>query len=193
MNALGPVVLEGAHIRLEPLQLEHAEALMEAGRAPEIWTWLAVAPATVAEMHEYVRGALASPGQHPFAVVDRTTGRVVGSTRYLEVDEGNRTAEIGWTWYARDVWATVVNPEAKFLLLRHAFETWGAMRVQFKADAQNVRSCTAIRRLGAQHEGTLRNHRIRRDGTIRDSAVFSILDREWPAVKAGLLERIGGE
>ena len=192
MNALGPVRLEGAHIRLEPLQVEHAEGLWAAGQSPEIWRWLAVAPATLEEMRQYVSQAMAAAGQHPFAVVEKVTGRVVGSTRYLEVDEENRTAEIGWTWYARDVWATVVNPEAKFLLLRHAFETWGAMRVQFKADAKNVRSCTAIGRLGARLEGTLRNHRIRRDGTVRDSAVFSIIDTEWPDVKAGLLARIGG-
>jgi RimJ/RimL family protein N-acetyltransferase len=95
-----------------------------------------------------------------------------------------------WTWYAPDVWATTINPECKFLLLQHAFETWGALRVQLKTDIKNTRSQAAIRKLGAQYEGTLRNHRLRPDGTVRDTVMFSIIDREWPDVKAGLLRRL---
>lgn len=196
MAPLGPVTLMGTHVMLQPLRLEHAEGLLRAGAAPEIWTWLSFPqPKTLAEMEEYIRKALATEagGQaHPFAVIELSSGRVVGTTRYTEIAEEHRTVEIGWTWYARDVWGTAVNPEAKYLLLKHAFETWGAMRVQFKADSLNVRSCNAILRLGARQEGILRNHRVRLDGTIRHSAIFSITDAEWPQVRGGLAARIIG-
>jgi N-acetyltransferase len=127
---------------------------------------------------------------YPFTVILKETGRIVGSTRYLEVRAEHRGVEIGWTWYAPDAWGTVVNPEAKLLLLRHAFEDWKAIRVQFKTDHLNVHSRNAILKLGAKFEGSLRQHRVRSDGTIRDTVMFSILDTEWPAVQAELLERL---
>ncbi|MBM2812099.1 MAG: family N-acetyltransferase, partial [Chloroflexi bacterium] len=128
--------------------------------------------------------------EYPFAVIVRENGRVVGATSYLDVSEENRAAEIGWTWYSPDVWGTAVNPEAKYLLLERAFEDWNAIRVFFKTDARNLRSQAAIRKLGAQYEGTLRSHRILADGFRRDSMYFSILDFEWPTVKSTLRARL---
>jgi RimJ/RimL family protein N-acetyltransferase len=145
-------------------------------------------------MEGYVASALqgqASGREYPFVVrLLNDGGRIVGSTRYLDVDEFNGTAEIGWTWYEPASWGTVVNPECKFLLLRHAFEDWKAIRVCLKTDVRNVHSQAAIRKLGAVYEGTLRNARIRLDGSLRDTVVFSVIDREWPDVKARLLRRL---
>jgi RimJ/RimL family protein N-acetyltransferase len=142
-------------------------------------------------MRRLVAAALerqASGAEYPFVVC--VADRVVGSTRYLEVDEANRTAEVGWTWYSSEVWATHVNPAAKLLLLQHAFEDWAAIRIQFKLDSRNERSEAAVRKLGAVYEGCLRSHRVRPDGTIRDSLVFSIISSEWPKVRAGLEDRL---
>lgn len=193
MTQLGPVNLAGRYVRLEPLRPHHASALLQAGQAPEIWAWLSARPATPEAIHHWITAALQAEeaGQeYAFAVVLQESGRVIGSTRYMDVQPAHLGAEVGWTWYAPDAWGTVVNPECKFLLLRHAFEGWGAKRVQLKTDGNNTRSQAAIAKLGAQREGTLRNHRIRPDGTMRDTVMFSILDHEWPAVKTGLLQRI---
>jgi RimJ/RimL family protein N-acetyltransferase len=193
MPVLGPTTLQGKHIRLEPLRREHAPALVAAGQAPEIWAWLPAMPTTVAAMEEWIAAALRAQDEGrevPFTVVDGGLERVIGSTRYMDVQAANRSLEIGWTWYTPEAWRTVVNPEAKYLMLRHAFEDWGAIRVALKTDALNVQSQAAIRKLGARLEGILRNHRVRRDGTIRDTVLFSILDREWPSVKAALERRI---
>src|SRR2546428_12889636 len=133
--------------------------------------------------------------EYPFVVVRLEDNRVIGSSRYLDVQEDDRTVEIGWTWYSRDAWGGVVNPEAKYLLLRHAFEEWGAIRVCLKTDGLNVHSQNAIRKLGATYEGTLRNHRIRRDGTYRHTVMFSIIESEWPEVKRSLerpIAQLGG-
>jgi RimJ/RimL family protein N-acetyltransferase len=119
-----------------------------------------------------------------------SSGRLIGSTRYLDVQEDDRTVEIGWTWYAPDTWGSVVNPEAKYLLMRRAFDEWGAIRVALKTDIRNLHSQAAIKKLGARYEGLLRNQRIRRDGSYRDTVVFSITDREWPAVKSRLEQRL---
>ena len=133
-----------------------------------------------------------SSREYAFCVIGQVDGRVVGSTRFMDVTPEARGVEIGWTWYAPDVWGTQVNPEAKLLLMGHAFERWGAIRVYFKTDARNARSRAAILKLGAQFEGILRNHRIRPDGSYRDSAVYSVIDREWPDVRATLLARLKG-
>lgn len=193
MIALGPVTLSGKHIRLEPLRPGHAGALLQVAQAPEIWTWMSALPVTPEAMDVWIAEALAAQRlglEYPFAVVRLADGRVVGSTRYMDVQAPSKGVEIGWTWYAPDTWGTAVNPEAKYLLLRHAFEDWGAIRVQLKTDLKNVRSQAAIKKLGAKHEGILRSHRFRRDGTIRDSVVFSIIRDEWPAVKAALERRL---
>lgn len=193
MPELGPVTLTGKHVRLEPLRPHHAPELLAAGRAPEIWPWMPMALTTEAAVAKFIADAMKAEEKglaYAFTVVSLPKGRVVGSTRYLDVQAADRGLEIGWTWYAPEVWGTLINPEAKYLLLQHAFEGWGALRVQLKTDGQNLRSQAAIRKLGAQYEGTLRNHRIRPNGTIRDTAMFSIIDAEWPGVKAGLLRRI---
>lgn len=192
---LGPVTLTGKHIRLEPLSRGHAARLLTVAQAPEIWTWMSALPVTPESMDAWIGEALGAQErgvEYPFVVVQVSGDRVVGSTRYMDVQAASKGAEIGWTWYAPDTWGTVVNPEAKYLLLRHAFEDWGAIRVQLKTDLKNIRSQAAIKKLGAKQEGILRSHRFRRDGTIRDSVIFSIVAAEWPQVRASLEQRIAG-
>jgi RimJ/RimL family protein N-acetyltransferase len=192
---LGPITLTGKHIRLEPMRPGHAAGLLEAGRSEEIWTWLPSKPFTPESMDRWIskaRDAETQGREYPFVVVRLSDQRVIGSTRYLDVQEEDRTTEIGWTWYATETWGGVVNPEAKFLLMRHAFEDWHAIRVALKTDVKNLHSQAAIKKLGARYEGTLRNQRIRRDGSFRDTVIFSIIDGEWPAAKARLEERLAG-
>ena len=177
-------------MRLEPLALSHVQELTAAAADPAVWQWLSVPQPTDEEsMGAWVAGALAEPGRVAWAVV--VDGRAVGCTSYLDVDLAVEGLEIGWTWYARATWATHVNPTCKLLLLTHAFDALGAQRVLFKTDALNTRSRGAIGRLGAQYDGTLRHHRLRADGSVRDSAYFSILATEWPHVREGLLARLG--
>lgn len=188
-----PLVLEGAHVRLEPLTLAHADALSEVGLDPDIWRWTLARLVTPEDMRRYVDTALAEQraGQAvPFATVERSTGRVVGSTRFASIERAHRRVEIGWTWIARPWQRTAINTEAKYLMLRHAFEVWGCMRVELKTNAKNERSRRAILRIGATEEGTLRKHQINADGTPRDSVYFSIVDDEWPARKARLEEML---
>jgi N-acetyltransferase len=193
MASLGPITLTGNHVRLEPMRPAHAAALLEAGRAAEIWEWMPTRPVNEATMEGWLKKAMEAESlgrEYPFAVILVPSGRLVGSTRYLDVQEDDRTAEIGWTWYAPDTWGGVVNPEAKYLLLRHAFEDWGAIRVALKTDIRNLHSQAAIKKLGAKYEGLLRNQRIRPDGSYRDTVVYSITDREWPVAKSRLEQRI---
>lgn len=190
---LGPVTLTGRAVRLEPLRQDHAPGLLEAGRAPRVFEHLTAAPDTQANMADYIEAAMQAEAEGrecAFAVVALDGGRVLGTTRYLWVDHHNRTTEIGWTWYAPDAWGTAVNPECKLLLLRHAFQDWRAIRVCLNTDILNLHSQAAIRKLGAKEEGTLRNERIRRDGSYRDTVVFSIIESEWPEVEAGLERRL---
>ncbi len=190
-----PVELMGKRARLVPLAAEHAPALLEAGRDPAVWTYLPRHPQTLAGMEELVAEALARRDagiDFPFVICDRHEGNcVVGSTRFCDIDPANRSVEIGWTWLAPGVWRTRINSECKYLLLGHAFETLGAIRVFLKTDARNIRSQKAIERLGAVKEGVWRKHRILPDGFVRDSVYYSILDDEWPAVKARLETFLG--
>src|SRR6202171_1884131 len=193
MPPLGPITLTGNHIRLEPMRPEHASALLEAGRAGEVWEWMPTRPVNPETMEGWLKKAMQLESQgreYPFVVILVQSGRLVGSTRYLDVQEDDRTVEIGWTWYAPATWGTIVNPEAKYLLMRHAFDDWGAIRVALKTDIRNVHSQAAIKKLGAKYEGLMRNQRIRPDGSYRDTALFSITDREWPAVKSRLEQRL---
>jgi RimJ/RimL family protein N-acetyltransferase len=193
---LGPTTLQGAHLRLEPLGQEHAQPLFVAARSPEIWTWLPAMPTTPAAMKDWIGEAVEAAEQgreYAFAVVWRGDARVLGSTRYMDVQPRVPAVEVGWTWYAPDTWGTVVNPEAKMLLLTHAFGEWGARRVALKTDALNLHSRAAILKLGARFEGILRNQRLRSDGSAGDTAMFSITDSEWPEVKAALGRRIAAE
>ncbi len=190
----GPVVLTGRHVRLDPLQPDHAGALYAAGRDPEIHRYLTgPAPATPADLAAVVAQALtavAAGEQVAFVIVDLASGRVAGTTRYLDIRRGDRAVEIGHTWLAPEFQRTVVNTEAKYLLLRHAFAVLGAVRVQLKTDERNSRSRRAIERLGAHFEGILRNYQTRWDGFVRNTAMYAITAADWPGVKAGLEARL---
>jgi len=183
------VILEGAQVRLEPLTLAHHAALCEVGLDPELWQWIPYRATTAEEMLAYIQSALqdqAAGTAQPFATVERSTGRVIGSTRYMNIDVTNRRREIGATWIAKPWQRTAINTEAKYLMLRHAFETLDCIRVELKTDALNQKSRKAILRIGAKEEGTLRRHVVTWTGRVRDSVYFSVLDSEWPQVKAAL-------
>jgi RimJ/RimL family protein N-acetyltransferase len=185
-----PVVLEGRHVRLEPLRMEHADELFRVAHDPDIWTYLAAPmPESSADIARYIRAALDEQivGQHlPFLVRRNGTGEAVGTTRYAHIDRWNRSTEIGWTFYGGSARRTAVNTECKLLLLRHAFGL-GAIRVWLQTDKLNERSQNAIARLGATREAELRNERILPDGRIRTSVVFGITKEDWPAVERRLL------
>ena len=194
--AVAPVVLEGRHVRLEPLREDHLTALAAVGLDPELWRWIPTPVRTVEEMAAYIAGALREQGQGvslPFALVERGTQRLVGSTRYGNIDRTHHRVEIGWTWVAREWQRTAINTEAKYLLLKHAFETLGCIRVELKTDSLNERSRAAILRIGAKEEGTFRNHMITASGRIRHTVYFSIVDSEWPAVKVRLEANLNSE
>ncbi|MEA2786542.1 MAG: hypothetical protein QOF71_2646 [Candidatus Eremiobacteraeota bacterium] len=184
-----PVVLTGRHVCLEPLTAGHVEGLARVGLDPELWRWGLSTLATADDMRAYVEIALDEQLRGvslPFAIVDRASDEVIGSTRYGNIAPADRRLEIGWTWYAASHQRTAANTETKLLLLAHAFETLGAMRVEFKTDALNLRSRAALARIGAVEEGTFRKHMLAASGRVRDSVYFSIVDTEWPAVKARL-------
>jgi RimJ/RimL family protein N-acetyltransferase len=190
---LSPIVLEGQSIRLEPLTLAHHGPFCEAGLDAELWRLSTARMETGNDMRVYIETALAWQQQGtslPFATVERATGRVIGSTRFANADHANRRVEIGWTWIARPWQRTAANTEAKYLMLRHAFETLGCIRVEFKTDSLNARSRAALLRIGATEEGTLRNHMIVHDGRKRHSVYFSVIDEEWPVVKAELESKL---
>jgi len=184
-----PVLLEGRLVQLEPLSMDHHAALCAVGFDPELWRWTLNLVETPEQMREYMKAALdaqARGSELPFATCERASGRAVGSTRFGNIDRANRRVEIGWTWIARPWQRTAVNTEAKYLMLRHAFEQWGCVRVELKTDVLNETSRATLRRLGAKEEGVLRRHMITATGRIRDTVYYSILDTEWPAVKAML-------
>ncbi len=187
--------LDGSVVTLEPLAEAHADELWEAARAPEIWAWLA----HIGESREYfdrwLRLSLeaAERGQEgPFATRERRSGRLIGSSRYLNVRPADRALEIGWTWLTPSAWGIGANGEAKLLMLEHAFEHLGCLRVEFKTDARNGRSRAALAALPAQFEGVMRKHMTVPDVGVRDSAYFSIVDDEWPTVRANLKRRLAG-
>ena len=183
--------LEGKHVRLEPLALEHHAALCEVGLDPELWRWTGGHIDTAADLRAYIERALARPDAIPFATWSVADERFVGSTRFANVDGKNRKLEIGWTWIAPPWQRTAINTEAKYLMLRHAFESMDCLRVEFKTDARNEKSRNAILRIGATQEGILRQHMVNSRGERRDSVYFSILDSEWPEIKARLEARLG--
>jgi N-acetyltransferase len=189
-----PVTLEGEHVKLVPLDVEHEAALTAAASDGELWKLWYTFVAPPGQMRAYIDTALGMrdhQGAHPFAVIDTKTGDIVGSTRYFNVDETNRRLEIGHTWYASRMQKTALNTEAKLLLLTHAFERLDAIAVEFRTHFMNHASRAAIARLGAKQDGILRNHQIGRDGVLRDTVVFSIIQSEWPAVRANLKFRLG--
>lgn len=180
---IGPVTLEGRLVKLIPMTGEHVDALFAAANFPALWELTGTFPIrTVDDMRKYVAVALAErdSGQAlPFATTDAATGEVIGSTRFAAIDLNDHRVEIGWTWIRPDRQRTGINGEAKSLMLQHAFDRWGALRVEIKTDVRNARSRAAIERLGAKCEGVFRQHKIVRDGRVRDTVYYSIIDTDW--------------
>ena len=187
-------VLEGRLVRLEPLGRGHEEGLFEAAQDERIWRWMPNdAGGSRETFHAWLEEALAASEagtEGAFATVEVGTGRLVGSTRYLALRPEHGVLEIGWTWLTPSCWQTGANAEAKFLMLEHAFEDLGCLRVEFKTDARNERSRAALAALPAQFEGIFRKHMLVRGGERRDSAYYSIIDDEWPEVRENLQRRL---
>ncbi len=192
MNAarrLEPVSLEGRRVRLVPLEFAHVPALAEVALEPALWQWTLARPTDEAGLRAWAEAAIAGRDagtELPFVTLEAATGRPIGSSRYLNIVLDHRRLEIGWTWVAPPWQRTGANREAKLLMLSHAFDTLGCRRVEFKTDSRNEPSRTALLGIGAQFEGIFRNHMVMPDGRMRHSAYYSVIDDEWPAVKARL-------
>lgn len=190
-----PVTLEGSVVRLEPIRGKHAELFWDVAKdhLEDIFRWIPYSMRTRVDFEALIAKAQQEQERGEsvvFATVERSSGRTIGSTRFMNIDRANRRVEIGSTWIAPAWQRTAVNTEAKYLMLRHAFEVWECIRVELKTDALNEKSRNAILRIGAKEEGTLRRHVITSTGRVRDTVYFSILDSEWPAVKARLMESL---
>ena len=186
-------VLEGRVISLEPLGERHWPGILAVGLAPDLWRWTIDRSDTPAGLRRWFDTAIAAAGRGhavPYATILRASGQVVGSSRFADLDGVNRHVEIGWTWVAPAWQRSAVNTEAKYLMLRHAFEAWNCHRVQLKTDALNTRSREAMLRIGAREEGVFRRFQVSQGGRVRDTAWFAITDLDWPAVKARLEERL---
>lgn len=184
-----PITLTGNHVHIVPMAAEHVEELFAAGNHDQIWDYMPMEVEQPADMERLVQEALTSreTGESfPFVIQSTTSGRLVGSTRFLDISLVNRNLEIGWTWLSPEVWRTPINTECKYLLLKHCFETLAMLRVQIKTDGRNIRSQKAIERIGGIREGVLRRNRIMYDGYVRDTVYFSILAEEWSDVKSKL-------
>ena len=195
LNIVLPITLEGLVVRLEPLRDEHAAQFWDVAKPAldDIFHWIPYRIKTADDFQQHVKKALGEQERGEsvvFATIERSSGRVIGSTRFMNIDRANRRVEIGSTWIAPPWQRTAVNTEAKYLMLRHAFEVWQCFRVELKTDALNHRSRNAILRLGAKEEGTLRRHVVTWTGRVRDSVYFSILDSEWPEVKVKLESKL---
>ena len=188
-----PVTLELGNVRLVPMRPDHRDGLLEASRSPEIWEHMTVPqPRDIEDIEKFIGGALVAQdagAQVPFVI--EVGGKVGGTTRYMEIRRLDLRLEIGWTWLAREHWRTAVNTTCKLLLLRHAFETLGAVRVELKTDALNTRSRAAIERIGAKPEGILRSYQRIHTGRQRDTAMFSFIASEWPGARAALMAKLG--
>jgi RimJ/RimL family protein N-acetyltransferase len=190
---INPTTLEGQFIRLEPLSMAHHAGLCEVGLDEALWRWTTNLIRTPEDMQHHIEEALAAQAAGtavPFATVEMATDRIIGSTRFGNIDPANRRVEIGWTWLGLNWQRTAANTEAKLLMLRHAFETWSCHRVEFKTDSLNETSRRALLRIGAKEEGVLRNHMVTYSGRLRHSVYFSIIDTEWSGVEAGLISRM---
>ena len=195
--AISPFSLEGRYVRLEPLRPEHATLLWEVAKdhLADLFQWIPYQLNSLEDFQAFNRQVLEEQARGltiPFSTVERGSNQVVGTTRFMNMDLANRKVEIGSTWIAPRWQRTAVNTEAKYLMLCHAFEVWKCLRVELKTDALNQRSRQAILRLGAKEEGTLRKHMLTYNGRQRDSVYFSILDTEWPSVKARLGAALAG-
>ena len=188
-----PVTLEGRYVRLEPLSPAHEADLARVALDADLWRWTPTQIHSLDDLATYIETALSlqrAGTAIPFATVDRASGRAIGSTRFGNIDAPNRRVEIGWSWLGREFQRKAFNTEAKLLMLAHAFERMDCIRVELSADALNTKSRTAIARLGAKEEGTLRHHMILPDGRLVDWVYYSILRDEWPSVRAGLQEKL---
>jgi RimJ/RimL family protein N-acetyltransferase len=191
-----PVVLEGRHVRLEPLLLEHAPKLCEVAFDADLWRWTSSSLMSKEDVDVYIRTALKGQEEGtivPFATIERKSGKVIGCTRFAHIDTKHRKVEIGWTWIARPWQRTAINTEAKYLMLRHAFEKWGFQRVELLTNALNAKSRAAIERIGGKYEGLMRNHMIGPTGLTRDTVIYSIVESEWPGVKSDLEAKLARE
>ncbi|MGH8030671.1 MAG: GNAT family N-acetyltransferase [Arenimonas sp.] len=191
--SFGPVILEGRHVRLEPLSLSHLAPLTLEGADAAIFQHYPMPYASPAGMRAFFDDALQMREKGtglPFVVIARSEGKPVGSTRFGNIERKHRRAEIGWTWLAARHQRTGINTEMKYLMLRHAFDTLKLIRIEFKTDSLNEQSRRALVRIGAVEEGTFRNHMITQGGRIRHSVYYSITDGDWPAVKRGLEEML---
>ena len=188
-----PITLEGEFVRLAPLKLSYLVELYEAANDESLWLWTTNNVGTREDMLRYIETALGEFERKislPFVTIEKSSGTIIGSTRFGNIESAHRKAEIGWTWISPPWQRTAINTEAKFLMLTHAFETWQCVRVELKTDVLNEPSKRAIRRLGATEEGILRQHLITDAGRFRDSVYFSIIDSEWRTVKAALKEKL---
>lgn len=188
-----PVILEGAHVRLEPLKIEHLEKLCQIGLDESLWRWSPKKIKNAADMKRYLEIALDEQRRGvslPFVTIEKPSNEIVGSTRFANIDANNRRTEIGWTWITPARQRSFINTEAKLLMMTHAFETWKAVRVELKTDALNTQSRKAIERLGAVEEGTFRQHLFTDEGRLRDTVYYSILDSEWREVKENLQNKL---
>ncbi|MGI8639834.1 MAG: GNAT family N-acetyltransferase [Pyrinomonadaceae bacterium] len=188
-----PVILESEKVRLAPLEINYLEKLYEAGADESLWLWTTNIIKSKKDLRRYIETALDEQTRKvsvPFVTIDKSANKIVGSTRFGNIDQRNRRAEIGWTWINPAWQRSFVNTEAKLLMLTHAFETWGCVRVELKTDVLNEKSRNAILRLGATQEGILRRHQITDAGRFRDTVYFSIIDSEWQNVKANLKAKL---
>lgn len=182
-----PLILTGGGVRLEPLSQDHAQGLFNRGQYAVDWEYMPRACfIDMADTRQWIDEALNTPNQLPFAIVEEGKGKAVGSTRFLNIRLEHKSLEIGWTWLGQEWQRTSLNTEAKLLLLSHAFERLGCLRVEFKTDGRNLRSQRALERIGATREGVLRNHMIVQKDFSRDSVYFSVIDSEWPEVRRRL-------
>ncbi len=195
LNIALPLTLEGSIVRLEPLRDEHAELFWNVAKndVDDIFRWIPYSMKTREDFEKVIKQAFLEEGRGEslvFATVERSSGQAIGSTRFMNIDRLNKRVEIGSTWIAPAWQRTAVNTEAKYLMLRHAFEVWRCIRLELKTDALNQKSRNAILRIGAKEEGTLRRHVVTSTGRVRDTVYFSILDNEWPEVKAKLESKL---
>ena len=198
LNIVTPVKLSGSVVRLDPIRHEHAELFWEVAKnnLDDIFRWIPYRMQTRDDFQLLVAKAFEEQERGEsvvFTTVEIASGRVIGSTRFMNIDRHNRRVEIGSTWIAPAWQRTAVNTEAKYLMLRHAFEVWGSFRVELKTDALNSQSRTAIARLGAVQEGIFRRHMITSTGRSRDTVYFSVIEEEWPAVRQNLRDRLAGQ
>ena len=188
-----PVTLEGTYVRLEPLSMAHLSGLCSVGLDPELWRWTPFVVRTPEEMRNYVEKVLQAHHRGtalPFAVIESSSGSIIGSSRYMNIEKEHRRLEIGSTWYGRQWQRTPVNTETKYLMLKHAFEELGCIRVEFKTDSLNDPSRNALLRIGALQEGIFRNHMVTYSGWIRHTVYFSIINSDWPLVESRLKEKL---